>query len=69
MREADRLGFRGIPIVCLVDVMTHVWSELEELYRGNMVSKIDMATYRDEKGKMLFAPSKQLATMCFVELR
>jgi hypothetical protein len=69
MREADRLGFRDIPIVCLADAMTHVRSNPEPPYRGSVVSKIDMATYRDEERKMPFVPSKQLATRCYVELR
>jgi hypothetical protein len=69
MREAYAKGYRGIPIVCLSDAMTHVWSQPESPYKGSVVSKIDMATWKDEDGKATFAPSKQVATKCYVELR
>jgi hypothetical protein len=69
MREAEGRGFRGVQIECLHDAVTHVWSKPQEPFKGEVVSEFDMATWRDEEGKLAFEPSKQRGTKCYVELK
>ncbi|KAF2029177.1 hypothetical protein EK21DRAFT_68360 [Setomelanomma holmii] len=71
MREAAQRGYRGIQIECLADPVTHVWSkgaEQDGKFKGTVVSEVDMGTYKDEEGKLVFAPSKQRGTKCWVDL-
>jgi len=49
--------------------VTHVWSKPEEPYKGRVVSGFHMDTWKDEKGEVAFAPSKQYATKCWVDLK
>jgi hypothetical protein len=69
MREAEGRGFRGVQIECLSDAVTHVWSQPQSPYKGFVVSEFDMATWRDEEGKLAFEPSTQRAAKCYVELK
>jgi hypothetical protein len=50
MREAATKGYRGIQIECLSDAVTHVWSKVEEPYKGRVVSDFHMDTRKNEKG-------------------
>jgi hypothetical protein len=69
MREAESKGYRGVQIECLADAVTHVWSEPQEPFRGEVVSEFNMATWRDGEGKLAFEPCTQRATKCYVELK
>lgn len=69
MREASRRGFRGAQIECMADAVTYVWSEgVEKPFRGTVVSEFDTRTYRDEEGRLVFAPAEQRVTKCWVDL-
>jgi len=69
MREAEMKGYRGMQIECLADAVTYVWSEGAKPYKGRVVSEFDMATWKDEEGKLAFEPSRQRATGCWVDLK
>ncbi|KAH7091536.1 hypothetical protein FB567DRAFT_436523 [Paraphoma chrysanthemicola] len=72
MREAADRGYRGIQIECLADAVTHVWSKgatQDGKFKGTVVSSFDMGTWKDEEGKLLFEPSKQTASKCYVDLK
>ncbi|KAH7410114.1 hypothetical protein DE146DRAFT_603611 [Phaeosphaeria sp. MPI-PUGE-AT-0046c] len=69
MREAAAKGYRGIQIEALSDPVTYVWSQPEEPFKGNVVSEFELAEWKDEEGKLAFAPVKQRASKCYVELR
>jgi hypothetical protein len=68
MREADARGFRGIQIECVHDAVTHVWSKPPAPYKGTVVSEFHTGTYKDDEGKLPFAPAQQKVTKCYVEL-
>lgn len=68
MREAHEKGFRGIQIECFNDAVTHVWSKAEPPFKGNLVSEFHTGTWKDEEGKIAFAPVQQRMTKCYVEL-
>lgn len=69
MREAAAKGYRGIQIECLADAVTYVWSHPEEPFKGGVVSEFQLAEWKNEKGEEAFAPTKQRATTCYVELK
>lgn len=69
MREADARGFRGVQIECVHDAVTHVWSNPPAPYKGSIVSEFHTGTYKDEEGKLFFAPAQQRITKCYVELK
>jgi hypothetical protein len=69
MREADTRGFRGIQIECVHDAVTHVWSNPPAPYKGGVVSEFHTGTYKDDEGKLFFAPAQQRITKCYVELK
>jgi hypothetical protein len=67
MREAKLKGYRGIQIECAHDAVNHVWSHPPSPFKGEVISKVDMATYEVE-GQKVFSPSKQVCTKVFVAL-
>lgn len=69
MREADGRGFRGVQITCLDDRVTRVWSEPEKPYRGEVVSRLEMETWKDKEERIAFRPCKQVASKCYVDLK
>jgi hypothetical protein len=72
MREAAERGYRGIQIECLADAVTHVWSTGAAQggrFKGEVVSEFDMGTWRDEEGRLVFQPSEQRTTKCWVDLK
>ena len=69
MREADARGYRVVQITCLEDRVTRVWSEPEKPYRGEVVSRLEMETWRDKEGRIAFRPCKQVASRCYVNLK
>ncbi|KAF1938734.1 hypothetical protein EJ02DRAFT_457640 [Clathrospora elynae] len=69
-REAAAKGYRGIQIECMNDAVTHVWSNgVEQPFRATVVSEFECETWEDEKGKKVFAPARQRATKCWVDLK
>lgn len=69
MREADARGFRGIQIECVHDAVTHVWSGPPAPYTGGLVCDLHTGTFKDEEGKLVFAPAQQRITKCYVQLK
>ncbi|KAJ4374796.1 hypothetical protein N0V83_001872 [Neocucurbitaria cava] len=69
MREAAGKGYRGIQIECLADAVTHVWSTAEAPFKGSVVTEFECETWKDEEGKVAFAPAKQRVTKCYVDLQ
>jgi hypothetical protein len=69
MREAAQRGFRAIQIECVNDAVTYVWSTAEPPFKGSVVSEFDTRTWRDEEGKLGFAPSECRITKCYVDLK
>jgi hypothetical protein len=69
MREADAKGFRGIQIEAFNDAVTHVWSHPEAPYKGTIVSELHTDTWKDEEGKLAFAPAHCRLTKIYVNLK
>lgn len=67
MREAKLQGFKGIQIEGAHDAVNHVWTHPPSPFKGELITKVDMATY-EQDGQKVFAPSKQVCTKVYVTL-
>lgn len=69
MREAAIRGYRGIQIEALADAVIHVWNTAEPPFKGAVVSEFHTDTWKDEEGKLAFAPAHQRIAKAYVNLK